>query len=1052
MLPTLRRIVPLLCAGILPVSAAVERPLDYNRDVRPILSEHCFHCHGQDAKERKGKLRLDERDAALAVRDGHAAIVPGKPDASEAIKRMRTSDADDLMPPPEAKRPLTPEQITIVSRWIAEGAPYDKHWSFTAPRPVPVPATGNNWATTDLDHFIAARLASDGLAPAPAAEPGVWLRRASLDLTGLPVEPGDLQIFLADVTARGEAAYVAAVDRLLASPRYGERLAQDWLDAARYADTHGFNNDSTRSMWRWRDWVINAYNNDLPYDRFLTLQLAGDLVPGASTEDRIATGFNRNHVINSEGGIIDEEYRVEYVADRVRTMGVAMLGLSLECARCHDHKYDPISQRDYYALFAAFNQVDEHGEDGRVANARPLLASPTPAQAAELAALRQVVATTDAELTQQFASEVAAPWAALAGLGLGVGDVLDRPAIHLVMGDEGLVNAARRGSPCFAKESLAAHSDPVLGAVIDPGQQGAGLAGEQIDLGKPWTMSLLVQWKGGSGTLLSTIDWRTNRAGVNYGSGNEILVLPDGAIEVRRSQMWPTYAAQVVSETRLQRDLWQHLVISSDGSRAAAGVRVYIDGDPALMTVLHDDLGGSVGGLPRLGGRKHDQALPFPGQLADVRLHQRVLSPSGIAQVADAAIARVVIATPDPKRATWARLRVARERDAAVAARWAERAAARAAAVDLLAGFPTTMVMEEMSSPRPTHVLTRGRYDAPAAEVSVDVPAALGLPWPSDAPRNRLGLARWLTDARHPLTARVAVNRLWQQLFGTGLVKTSEDFGLQGEYPSHPDLLDHLARRFVAGGWRIKPLLKELVLSATYRQAARRPAGAAARDPENRLLAGSPRYRLSAEVLRDQALALGGLLRNRLGGPSVFPYQPQDLYKTVVVDAPYPGTEWLTSSGDDLFRRSLYTFWKRTVTHPVMTTFDAPDRESCIARRARTATPLQALVLLNEPGYVEAARGLGTRLLREGGQDDAARLRYAVQLVAARTASSSEVDILQRALARQRAYFSADAKAARDLLAVGTVPPDPAYAPAELAAWSMIGSLLLTWDAVVVRE
>jgi hypothetical protein len=1046
---TLRFLFVLLAVSGCRLMAATEPALDFNREVRPILAQHCFHCHGQDAKERKAKLRLDEPGSATAVRDGHAAIVPGKPSESELVKRLHTSDPDDLMPPPEAKRPLSPEQMAVLERWVAQGAHYDRHWSFVPPRTPAIPAAGDGWARSPTDHFIAARLSAANLAPTTEAAPHTWLRRASLDLIGLPPEPAELDAFVADVTKRGEAAYGDAVDRLLASPRFGERQAQDWLDVARYADTHGFNNDSARSMWRWRDWVIDAYNADMPYDRFLTAQLAGDLLPDATLDDRIATGFCRNHVINSEGGIIDEEYRVEYVADRVRTLGLAFMGLTLECARCHDHKYDPVSQRDYYQLFAAFNQVDEHGEDGRVANARPLLRAPTVAQQRQLAGLIAGIATADQALTKTMSAHQENPWTALNELGLGDGDLLTKPALHLVSGADGAANAARPDAKPFAGTGATLVDDPALGAVLTPPTGGVELAKDLIDLAKPWSFISLIRWDGGAGTVLSSIDWRTNRAAAGFGAGNEILVRADGRIEIRRSQMWPTYAAQVVAQEPLIAGAWHHLTVTSDGTRSAAGIRLFVDGREVATELLADDLGGSPGGTPRLGARLASDAQPFNGRLADLRLLQRVLDPTAVQIVGDAALARLVRQMPDARLLEWARLIVARQRDPVVAAAWAQREAQHQALLAVQRLLPTTMVMSEMAEPRATHVLLRGAYDAHGDAVTVDVPSSLGVPWPSGAPRNRLGLARWLTDPEHPLTARVAVNRIWQRLFGIGLVRTAEDFGQQGEFPSHPELLDHLARRFIAGGWRMKPLIKELVLSATYRQSSHREAAAISVDPEDRLLAGSPRLRLPAEMLRDQALTIGGLLRQRLGGPSVFPYQPDELYKTVVVDAPYPGTEWVPSTGDDRFRRSLYIFWKRTVPHPVMTAFDVPDRESCTARRARTNTPLQSLVLLNEPGFVEAARGLGTRLLHSDG-DDRARLILGFRLATARQVTTRELLVLETALARGRSSFTPDS--AKRYLAVGTVPPDPAFPPVELAAWSTIGSLLLNLDATISRD
>lgn len=1041
-----------------PLHAASSTTLDYNRDVRPILAENCFHCHGQDQTKRKAKLRLDERDAAIAVRDGHAAIVPGKPEVSELIKRITTSDADDLMPPKDSHRQLTPEQIATLTRWVTEGAGYQRHWAFIAPVSARAPDTHDaTWSRSPIDRFVAARLAADGLAPSPPTAPATWLRRASLDLTGLPATPAEAEAFAADVAKRGEAAYAATVDRLLADPRYGERQAQQWLDVARYADSHGFNNDTTRIMWRWRDWVIGAFNADLSYDRFITAQLAGDLLPQATLDDRIATGFCRNHVINSEGGIIDEEYRVEYVADRVRTLGMAFLGLTLECARCHNHKYDPISQREYYQLFACFDQVDEHGEDGRSANARPLIAAPTRAQQTRLAGLEAGISAADAEVDRLLASAkdrswAAQPWSALANLGLGEGEALQKPSVLLQLAGDGLVNAAKPGSKAITPRAPSFVVDSLIGTVITPEAAGVWLGGDHLDLSKPWTITALVRWNGGEGTILSSMDWNAQIAATNYGNGNEVRITGDGRIEVRRAQMWPTYAVQVRSENMLSTGSWHHLAVSSDSGRQAAGIRVYLDGRECALTVLADDLGGSPGGGLRIGARSASKPQPFPGQLGDVRLYQSVADPLDLATVAEVRLARVLAAAPDQSRLHWAQILLARHHEPDLAAAWARGDALGSARCATLRQLPTTMVMAELAQPRTTHVLMRGQYDQPGDAVEPGIPEAIGVPWPSGAPRNRLGLAAWLTSADHPLTGRVVVNRLWQQLFGTGLVKSVEDFGHQGEFPSHPELLDWLSRRFVDGGWKVKALLKELVLSATYRQASVMTPALRERDPEGRLFARFPRHRIDAEAIRDQALLFAGLLRQRLGGPSVFPYQPDDLYKNVVVDAPYPGTVWTVSSGDDLYRRSLYTYWKRTVPHPVMGGFDVPDREACTARRARTNTPLQALTLMNETGFVEAARGLGARLLREGGADDRRRLAYGFRLVTGRVAGDAELIVLDRALTRLRSDFTADPAAAERWLSIGASPVDPVLPRPELAAYAAVASLLLNLDATITKD
>jgi mono/diheme cytochrome c family protein len=1048
------RWLPLL--AIAACARAAQQPIDYNRDIRPLLSENCFACHGQDAAHRKGELRLDDPAEARRPHDGHAAIVPGDVTASTLVAHITSTDPDELMPPPDSHRELSAEQVALLTRWVAQGATYQAHWAFQRPlRPDPPAVRDAAWPRGPLDRFIAARLDAQGLAPAPAAEPATWLRRAAFDLTGLPPSPAELDAFATAVAARGEAAFAAVVDRLLASPRYGERMAQDWLDVARYGDTHGFNNDSARSMWRWRDWVIAAFNADLPYDRFITEQLAGDLLPRATIEQRIATGFGRNHVINSEGGIIAEEYRVEYVADRVRTLGLAWLGLTIECARCHDHKFDPLPQRDYYRLFAFFDNLDESGEDGRVANAAPLMAAPTAAQQQRLAELDAGIASADRDLAVLLARAGDVPRTRLDAAPAGGGPDPE-PTLELGVRDcaGGLRNLRGGDAEAVPGGTGADGADPVLGTILAPDAQGLLLAEHLIDLAKPWTFAAWVRWDGGDGALFSSMDYRGNPAAGGWGKGNEVRVTAAGAIEVRRADTWPFYAFQVVTRETLEPGAWQHVVVTCSGT-AAQGARVYIDGDERGVTVLRDDLTSSPGGTPRLGSDSEQAPAHLRGRLAGVRFHDRALAPAEITAWSAAQLARLGAAGAQAViPASDARLRALALRltDPAFAARWDARADLRATRCALERDLPTTMVMAEMAQPRQAAVLIRGRYDAPGEAVAPDVPAALGTPWPADAPRNRLGLAQWLTSPAQPLTARVVVNRFWQQLFGTGLVKTVEDFGHQGEYPSHPELLDWLASGFVASGWDVKALLRQIVLSATYRQSAVASPALRERDPENRLLARGPRRRLTAEMIRDQALAVSGLLAERVGGPSVFPYQPADLYTGVVVDAPYPGTRWTVGSGEDLRRRSLYTFWKRTVPHPVLSVFDAPEREVCSARRSSTDTPLQALTLMNETGFVEAARLLAARMLREGGASDDARLSFAFRLCTARAPAPAEAAVLSRVLARMRADYLADPAAAARLLQVGAAPLDDVAPVPELAAHAAVAGMLLNLDETINRD
>jgi hypothetical protein len=774
-------------------------PVRFGRDVLPILSENCFQCHGPDERARKARLRLDTPDGAARV------LRPGKGPEPELVRRISAADDDGRMPPRRSNRRLSAAQKELLRRWVEQGAPWGKHWAYETPVCPPPPAVRDAaWPRNPIDRFVLARLEREGLVPAPEAARETLIRRVALDLTGLPPTPDEVATFQADGSP---GAYERLVDRLLASPRYGERMALDWLDEARYADTNGYQNDFARTMWPWRDWVIDACNRNLPYDRFVIEQIAGDLLPGATLRDKIASGFNRNNRTVTEAGSIDEEWRVENVVDRVETTATVFLGLTLGCARCHDHKYDPIAQREFYAFFAFFNSINEKGVyTEQRGNVPPLVAVPGRADVERLRQLDAAIAAADRTV---LAREV---------------------------------------------------------ALLDP---------------------------------LATL-FRARQAA-------ELLEAQQTAARRRREK------------------------------------------------------------------------------------------------------------------------------------------------ADYEKRIPTVMVMEELPRPRDTFVLKRGRYDMPdrGQRVRPDVPSCL-VPLPDGAPRNRLGLARWLVDPANPLTARVAVNRLWQHAFGTGLVKTAENFGVQGEPPSHPELLDWLATEFVRGGWDVKALQRLIVTSATYRQASRAAPALVQRDPDNRLLARGPRFRLPAEVVRDNALAVAGLLVERVGGPPVKPYQPAGLWEELAGGAgegPY-----VQEHGPNLYRRSLYVYRKRTVPHPALATFDAPSREVCQVKRPRTNTPLQALELLNDVTYVEAARQLGHRMLTEGGASAEGRVTFAFRLATGRPPAPAEVRVLVRGLERYRQAFRADVEAAERFVRHGDSPVGAADDPVELAACTATASIVLNLDETITRE
>ena len=611
-------------------------PLRFNRDIRPILSENCFHCHGQDAARRKADLRLDTFEGATAALEDGPALVPGKPENSALLQRMASHDPDEQMPPPESNRKVTPEQIALVRQWITEGAAYEKHWAFVPPVRATLPPAAA-WDRQPWDAWIRSRLEREGLAPSPEAQPEAWLRRASFDLTGLAPGPVEMAAFAREVSARGESAYRDAVERLLASPRYGERMTAEWLDAARYADTHGFNNDSMRSMWRWRDWVIDAFNHNLPYSEFITRQLAGDLLPEPTLEDRIATGFGRNHVINSEGGIIDEEYRVEYVADRVRTLGMTWLGLTMECSRCHDHKYDPVTAKDYYQLYAFFNQVPEWGEDGRLANASPLIPAPTGVQQAELAVLDQQIASAAQALPEApAAGQPLGEVVAFLGRAVPVQPDPAGAGFRVERKDGKLINGAKPEDSAGLEQRVTDH--PALGPAIAFPAAAWTVAPSQFEAAshKAWTWQISLRWRGGEGVLLSNMAWQIPVSSVSHGNGFEIRINAAGAVEVRMAQKWPAYAIQLEAATKLGTDRWHQIAVVNHGTGTAAGLRVYVDGVESDVVVHHDGLSGPVGPRVLSVGRKDGpEPEAFEGDLAGVQVWPSVLPADDLARMAD---------------------------------------------------------------------------------------------------------------------------------------------------------------------------------------------------------------------------------------------------------------------------------------------------------------------------------------------------------------------------------------------------------------------------------
>jgi hypothetical protein len=1036
----------LFCAAL----HALAAPVAFDRDILPILSDNCFKCHGPDEEARKAKLRLDQKTEAFRERDGIRAIVPGSRRESELITRIFSDDPDEVMPPPKSNRTLSTTQKELLARWIDEGAAWSEHWAFLAPDRAKVKspsASGDIAASNPIDFFIARAANKAGLVLAPPASRERFLRRVTLDLTGLPPTTDELEAYLADTSP---TATEKLIDRLLASPRFGERMATDWLDVARFADTHGYQMDRFRPVWPYRDWVIRAFNDNMPFARFALDQLAGDLLPGATKEERIATAFNRLHMQNEEGGIVEEEFRVAYVVDRVNTFGTAFLGLTLECARCHDHKFDPISQRDYYSLFAFFQNIDESGQTSYFTDATPV---PTvllsdEAQERELARLREEIRAKEKAIArcQATSAEAFNEWRQT------------KPDMPLIPGEIAAFNfekidAGKIVNGIDPAKPGAAHDAPKIvagkignGAELD-GENGFSFAGighfTRVD---PFSISAWIQMSAESPRAVVL---HHSRAPIDAGSRGYELLLEDGHVAFGLHHMWPGNSLKVRSTAQIKPDVWTHLTVTYDGSSRAAGAHIYIDGKEAKTDLIRDGLRKDItyaGGEPELvvGNRFRDNGFKG-GRIDELRIFDRPLTALEVAEIAGNDDLRVAWKTNSNALVPYFLANAC----APMRALTVELKTLRAAENKLITAIPELMAMRELPEPKPAFVLKRGAYDARGEQVTANTPGAL-FPFPKDAPHNRLGLAQWILDPANPLTARVTVNRLWQMMFGRGIVETSDNFGAQGAPPSHPELLDWLAIDFVESGWNVKALLRKIALSATYRRSSIADHEARTADPENVLLARGPARRLTAEMIRDQALAVSGLLVEKLGGPSVKPYQPAGLWE-IAMGRPDYGQ----GHGDDLHRRSLYTFWKRTVPPPAMMTFDAADRSYCTVRRQSTSTPLQALASLNDTQLVEAARKLGERMLRLGQTDGfslEAQIAWMFRTVTSRAATTRELAILTRLFEEQRALFLRGEEAALKLVAVGEAKADPSLAPADAAAATVLAQAILNHDDALMRR
>ena len=1020
---------------------AGEPEVDFATQVKPLLSDRCFLCHGPDVETRQADLRLDSEDgitSPLASDSDLYAVIAGKPDQSELVARIFETDSDLVMPPPDSGLQLTQDERQMLKRWVAEGAEWKGHWAFEPIRkPEPPKVANAEWSQNPIDQFIFARQTANKLQPNQPTSRERLLRRATFDLTGLPPTLQELDAFVADDSSD---AFEKQVDRLLASPHFGERMTSDWLDVARYSDTYGYQQDRDRFVWPWRDWVVKAFNDNMPYDQFITEQLAGDLIPNASRDQIVATTFNRLHPQKVEGGSVPEEFRVEYVADRAQTVATAFMGLTFECARCHDHKYDPISQKEYYQLFSFFNNIDEAGLYSYFTSSvpTPTLRLKTDAQEAQLQVLEDKL------------KAAGTAWTAARKAVEG-----QRQETYLRQLDS--VKAERLADPAklipgrlafFDFESGRYGPNPVIdgreGKVVElTGDSGIDVKVGNFARWQPFSVSL---WLKTPKEFERSVVFHRSRAWTDAGSRGYELLIEDGKLSAALIHFWPGNAIRIQTHDRISVNEWQHVVMSYDGSSRASGLQLSLNGVPAETEVVRDNLykniTGGGGDNIAIGQRFRDIGFA-KGQVDDFAVYDRSLTALEIRHLFDGQSLSRCFQCSTSELTTTERSQLVdytfstidhsgqEKRDAILAAR---RAVCQAQD-----GLQEIMVMQERPEPRTAYLLNRGAYDARGDVVKPETP--VWLPRMSRfMPRNRLGLAQWLTSAEHPLTARVAVNRLWQMLFAHGLVRTPEDFGSQGMVPTHPLLLDWLAADFREHRWDVKRLLKQLMLTATYQQDSAATDTQFQADPENLWLSRAPVYRLSAEMLRDNALAVSGLLKDKIGGAPARPYELAASFKPSTPD-----------KGDGLYRRSLYTYWKRTAPAPVMMALDASKREVCRVKREQTASPLQALVVLNGPQFVEAARSLATVLIRQHGDRDAAILVDMFRMLTSRPPTSEETAVINELLADQHQHFASNPNAVASYLAIGD-SKSSSKDTVRLAAWASVANALFAFDECMMKR
>lgn len=1040
-----------LTAGSVEAATTVANKPEYNRDIRPILSENCFPCHGPDSAARKAGLRLDKFSEATAARPkGPPAIVPGKPGESEMVRRITATD-DDIMPPAKTEKTLTPQQKDLLKHWIAQGAKYQPLWSFIPPTRPAFPTVHNHrWARNPIDVFILAALEKAGLKPAPEADRRTLARRLSLDITGLPPSPEEVESFVKD---KSPNAYEKLVDHFLASPHYGEHEGRYWLDAARYADTHGIHMDNFLDMWTYRDWVINAFNRNEHFDQFTVEQLAGDLIPNHTLDQEIGSGFNRCNITTSEGGAIDEEYLVLYARDRTETTSQVWLGLTAGCAVCHDHKFDPISQKEFYSLSAFFNNTTQPAMDGNIKDTPPNIVVPTMEDRPHWKALTGEMKTAQEQLDdrKENAKGDFNKW--LGGVSSNTFKcefLSDQPFFHAPLADgqgPSILVDIDGESREVAVATNAGWREGVLGkkAYVSNAKPATEIADAgDLEMDKPFSYAA---WVFLVRNMDGAVFARMADADGKYRGWD--LIIEGGKPGAHLVHDWPDDALKVVSVRALETKKWTHVCATYDGSGKASGMKIYIDGEAQETTIAADKLKNTIRTTVPLKIGQRDTASILSGTgIQDVRIYRRMLKPAEVKSLAQDTRFAYLLSKPEKKRSQkekdemyqiWltgmdkvyekenAQFSDLRKQEDLIKARGSE-----------------ALVMHDRSDAAVAYVLYRGEYDKRRDKVTPTTPAALPA-MPESLPHNRLGLAKWLLLPENPLTARVTVNRFWEGVFGVGIVRTAGDFGVTGELPSNQELLDWLAVDFRESGWDVKRLIKMFVMSATYRQAATVTPENLEKDPDNRLLSRGPRFRMDAEMVRDYALAASGLLVPKIGGPSVKPYQPDGVWEAVAMMGSNT-RDYKRDSGESLYRRSLYTFWKRSAPPASMEIFNAPSRETCTVRRERTDTPLQALVTLDDPQFIEAARALAQMTLKQGGTNEKQRLDFMAERLLARPLRPAEQKITGKVLHDLLDRYHKAPKDAEALISVGESKADTSLDRPTLAAYTMVANELLNTD------